>query len=477
MPLLFEQLPTDITLEVVKLLELPDPLSLLLTCSSLYKLSNDNIFWISVLETTRKKYPIGCPVYADLSQYTLEALKGLVVSWMKLQHSWDQPSPKIVQPVTSTPLSERARIIFNVQGTDILVLAIEGRVFCWDAKLAASFPFPPIEIGGHITGVSDPADAPSTCSFAILVEPFHNHHILNLGSGNSSRYVIVIRHANGKATSFTSQFSGVSQVDDDRDIESLFLTEDMVGRTVVMGSKEDCIVTIGAVSGDNYLADSTSVLKLHRPVSNGDFFVSFAYQGHLYNLLENDFSVEIHHISRKSLQSGRCEESGLHSSEILSSDPDGSTPFCYLTPSAPSYGIGAVFVRRTWVEPDVMNTSFTFLPSTLTHVLDDGVSSPLAFDSPCVTARISGDLNHLGLVWLDHSGFNLVAVIQPNPVDLSTWLLLVRYHPDTRSISTHKLDVPDTIDLSNLESLCVDDTAGAVHLVDNEGILSTLRYV
>ncbi|KAJ7817289.1 hypothetical protein B0H14DRAFT_3474761 [Mycena olivaceomarginata] len=476
MPLLFEQLPTDITLEVIKLLELPDPLSLLLTCSSLYKLSNDRIFWISVLETTRKRYPIGCPVYADLSQYTLEALKGLVVSWMKLQHSWDQPSPKIVQPVTSTPLSGRARIIFNVQGTDILVLAIEGRVFCWDSKLATPFPFPPIETGGRITRVSGPADAPGICSLAILVEPMHNHHILNLGSGNSSRYVIIIRHADGKATSFTSQFSEVSRVHHGRYFESLFLTEDMVGRTVAMDSREDCIVTVGAVSGDNHLADSTSVLKLHRPVSHQDLVISFAYQGHLYTLLENNSSVEIHHVSRKSLQSGRCEQSGLHSSEILSYSPE-SSAFCYLTPSAPFYGISAVFVRVDWVEPGLMTTAFTFLPNTLTHAPDDGFSSPLAFDSPCVTESISGELNHLGCVWLDHSGFNLVAVIQPDAVDLPTWLLLVRYHPDTRSISTHRLDVPDTIDLSNLGSLCVDDTAGAVHLVDDEGILSTLRYV
>jgi hypothetical protein len=105
----------------------------------------------------------------------LEALKGLVVSWMKLQHSWDQPSPKIVQPVTSTPLSGRARIIFNVQGTDILVLAIKRRVFCWDSKLATPFPFPPIETGGRVTRVSGPIDAPGICSLAILVEPKYNH--------------------------------------------------------------------------------------------------------------------------------------------------------------------------------------------------------------------------------------------------------------------------------------------------------------
>jgi hypothetical protein len=41
----------------------------------------------------------------------------------------------------------------------------------------------------------------------------------------------------------------------------------------------------------------------------------------------------------------------------------------------------------------------------------------------------------------------------------------------------HALAVPDTIDLEELDGLCVDDATGAVHLVDNEGVLSTIRYV
>ncbi|KAJ7270144.1 hypothetical protein B0H12DRAFT_1094723 [Mycena haematopus] len=465
MPLLFE-LPTDILLEIVKLLELPNPLSLIITCSSLYKLSNERSFWISVLETTRSRSPIACPIYADLSQYDLGALKGLVVSWMKLQNNWDQPSPQVVSPVTSTRLPEPAQIILVVQGTDILVLATMKSVFCWDAKLAAPFSFPAIETGGRITRVSGPAESPGTCSLAILAEQDTNLH-------TAQRYVIAIRHEDGKAISVTSQ-SSLVLIPNGRYFESLVLTEDMVATIVAVQNQEDCIVTIGAINDDTHPVDSTSMLKLHRSVSNRDLTVSFTYQGHLYTLLEDALSVSIHHVSRKNLQYGHCDQTRLYSCDIPHSTYDAnSIPFCYMIPSTPSYGIGAVFVRLEWDES--IFTSFTFLPNTLGP--DDGMSSPLAFDSPCVTERVRGELPNLSLVWLDHSGFNVIAAVDPLTTAQSRRLVLVRYHPETNSSSSRNLSVPDTIDLTDIASLCIDDTAGAVHLVDIEGTIWTLRYV
>ncbi|KAJ7350724.1 hypothetical protein DFH08DRAFT_806723 [Mycena albidolilacea] len=98
-------LPTEIILEVVHFLELPDPISLVQfdqTCSYLYALSDQHSFWISVLETTRMKSLIACPPYTDLSRFPLETLKSLVFSWKKLQYNWNQDFPQIVGSVTST---------------------------------------------------------------------------------------------------------------------------------------------------------------------------------------------------------------------------------------------------------------------------------------------------------------------------------------------------------------------------------------
>lgn len=201
--------------------------------------------------------------------------------------------------------------------------------------------------------------------------------------------------------------------------------------------------------------------------------VSFPYKGHLYILVENGESVQIQHIFQRNLCSGRCEESGLYESEINSSyiHRAVAAAYCYMVPSTPFYGIAAAFVRLQRTDDFTRITSFTFLPTTATQASDDGVSSPLAFDSPCVSAYLAGELANISLIWLDHSGFNVVAVIRPYK------LVLVRYHPETRSTSSHILTVPDTIDLELVTSVCVDDTAGAVYLVDTGGQLWALRYV
>ncbi|KAJ6593269.1 hypothetical protein B0H19DRAFT_1055880 [Mycena capillaripes] len=474
MTLLFYDLPAEIILEVVNFLELPDPISLLLTCSPFYSLSNQRSFWISVLETTRKKSPIACPLYADLSQHSLEILKDLVFSWLKLQDNWNQSIPKIIRPVTSTRLQGPAEIIFNVQGTDILVLNMGGSVFCWDAKLGAPFPFPAIETGGRMTGVSAPTETRGVCAFAFftgrIVPPYTTH-----------RYVVTIKHEHGKAISFTSEFSEVLTPEGPR-WESLFITEDVVGSVVALEAQDICIISLGAISSHSRLLDSTSPVKLHRIASGTtELILCFTYKGHLYNLLEDGLSVQIQHISRRSLRSGHCEESAVYNSDIVL--PIGISgnefrPFCFMIPTTPIYGVSAVFVRLKWDDEDDASSriSFTFLPTTLTHSSDDDeVASPLAFDAPCVTEFVPGMLLSLGLVWMDHSGFNVTVVLQaPAPR-----LVLVRFHPEleTKRTSVHTLDVPDTIDLMNLNAVCVDDTAGAVHLIDRQGLFSTLRYV
>ncbi|KAF7362413.1 F-box domain-containing protein [Mycena venus] len=467
---LLHKLPADVILEVVDFLELPDPLSLLLTCSSLYSLSNGRSFWISILETTRRKSPIACPLHADLSQYTLETLKGLVVSWMRLQKNWGLPFPQIVHPMTSTRLTGPAQILANVQGTDILILNMGRNVVCWDPKLATPYPFPAIEVG-VISLISVPVEVPGVCTIALLAEQTQD---------TANRHVITIKHEERKAISFTTEFSEISVFEGD--LDSLILTEDVVGTIVTVNGQEDCIVAVSAANSNVLLSDSTSVLKLNRLVdTNQNLMDCFSYKGHLYSLLEDGVSVQIQHIPRKSLHSGHCEDSSRYISDLLF--PEGGSlplchPFCSLMPSTPLYGISAIFVHLEWdgESDDAKDfTSFTFVPNTLTHASDDGVSSPLAFDSPSVTEYVPGTIVDLNLVWADHAGCNVLVVIRDKSAPPG--LLLVRYHPETKTTSVHTLAVPEAIHLKDLNGLCVDDTAGTVYLLDREGLFSTLRYV
>ncbi|KAJ7496684.1 hypothetical protein FB451DRAFT_1162819 [Mycena latifolia] len=459
MPLLFSDLPKDIILEAMNHLALPDHISLLMTCSSIYDLSRQRSFWISVLETTRKTSTIACPQFARLSEYTFESLKGLAISWLKLQENWNRPFPRLMRPVTSTSLPEPADIIFTVQGTDIIVLHMKesGLAVCWDVKAAAPFAFPPITTGGGITGVSAPFESYGICSVA-----------LRTLEDTAPLHVVTIKHENGKAVSFESASSEVS-IHSGPHFESLFVTEEAAGSMVVEERQEHCTIISRATSSDENGAFRDSV------VNERDLIVCFAYNGHLYNVLENGISVQIQHISRTSLSVGRCEESGRYTTDILAPGADSSEPFCFILPSTPAYGVSAVFVRVLDENTPASTISFTFVLNTLTHASDDGVSSPLAFPSLCTTAHVPGRLLNMALLWMDHSGFNVVVVVESNEGEAG--LMLVRYHPETSSTSSHKLAVPDSIDLLALNSLCVDESAGAVHLIDDLGAFSTLHYL
>ncbi|KAF7362426.1 F-box domain-containing protein [Mycena venus] len=411
-------LPPDIILEVVNFLQMPDPISLLLTCSSLYNFANQRSFWILVLETTRRKTPIACPFYADLSQYTLETLKSLVVSCLKLHGprvNWNQPFPQLAQPMISARLPGLAEIIFHVQGTDILVLHTGGRVCCWDLKLATPFPFPAIEISGRVTGgISPPMEAPGICALPFLTEQA-------IAPYTTYRYVLTIKHEDGKVIDLGHEFCEVL-VPDGPHYESLFLTEDLVGFIVTENGQDNSIITVSAVNCDDCLRDSVSLLKLHRFLAtNNELMMSFLFKGHLYVVLEDEAHGE---------------------------DEDNSTP-----------GI----------------ISFTFLTCTLTHAFDDGVSSPLAFDSPCVTEYVRGRLvDDTNLVWMDHAGLNVITVVVYDDIPR---LVVVRYHPDMKYTTIHYLNTPDTINLGNLEAVWIDGAAGTVYLADKQDLLFTLRYI
>ncbi|KAJ6497483.1 hypothetical protein C8R45DRAFT_128438 [Mycena sanguinolenta] len=484
--MILTELPTDILLEIVKLLLLPDPLALLLTCRSLNALSNELSFWMSVLETTRRRSPIACSPDADLSQFTLPRLKDLAISWLRLQHNWNQPFPQVVRPPNSHPLDNPgAEIIYAVQGTDVLVLTSGDSVFCWDTSLGVSLPSA-IYTGGEITQNAG-SDLPGVCFVAVIARistaahkcvVYHDFYMLNANSllqccSVRRRYTMTIKHQSGKVTSISNKCSQISAPE--LDWESLFVTEDMAGTIGTTENSEDCLVVVDGVGDENCFPNSNSRFKLHRSVPDHAFLICIPYQGHLYIILEDASSVQIQHISRKTLR-----ECGRYHSKIKLSYSN-FEPLCYMVPSTPFYGVTAAFVRLHWNHGDetALVTSFTFLLNTLTDVYDEGSGavSPLGFDPHCVLEYVPGQLVDVTLVWQDHSGFNIAAVIQPNDLLEPPRLVLVRYHPDNRSTSVHDLIVPDTIDVTKLESACIDDTSGAVHLVDTEVRLSTLRYV
>ncbi|KAJ7157785.1 hypothetical protein C8R46DRAFT_1225517 [Mycena filopes] len=434
------KLPTDILFELLKVLTLPDAVSLLLTCTDM---SHTPGFWISVLETMRKTSTLACPPHAELSQCNLETLRGLATLWLRLRKNWNQPSPKIIGSgvVTSVPTYTRpetdsegtvtqimaggarppTEFILAVPGTDILLLRVPK---------------------SEVTGTSD-----------ISTTGWQTH-----------RHVATVTHEAGKAVGFTTS---VSEVVEKQHIRG-FLTETVVGTVGVANTESELKITKlrGATDAN---VDTITKIKLPAPFDAGKQSSVFTFKGHLYHLMEEDHSLQIRHISREQLnlrsETGFIEPSNLYSLSVPALK--GQARSLYI-PTTPLYGIGAVLVQWEWDgEIDII-----FIPTTATNATDDGISSPLVFDANCVTQSVPGVP---GPTRLDHSGCNLVLLVTFNLVHE---LVLVRYHPDTKKTSVHKLEAPDSA-LKDLfwGELYLDDSAGVIYILNKRGGIWTLRYV
>ncbi|KAJ6590083.1 hypothetical protein DFH09DRAFT_222100 [Mycena vulgaris] len=280
--MLFSDFPEDIILEVMNHLVLPDHMSLLTTCSSIYRLSQQRSFWISVLDTTRKTSTIACPRFTPLSEYNLESLKEFVFSWLRLQKNWSKPYPLIRQPATFTVLSEPAEIILTVPGTDILLLHLKesGVIICWDVKMANLFSFLPVTTGGRIDGISAPSE-----SYGIYVVAIQTIQAKAPFTGR--RLLLTIKHENRKATSFESVFSDMLP-ETGSHFSSLFVTEHVVGSVVVRERQEHCTIVSSNLHSNNQ--NFVSSINLHREVSrfNVTHFLNLQW---LFRSLMNGISL------------------------------------------------------------------------------------------------------------------------------------------------------------------------------------------
>ncbi|KAJ7647823.1 hypothetical protein FB45DRAFT_860882 [Roridomyces roridus] len=467
-------------LEVMRHLAIPDVVRLLQVRHGTTRalLSHECTFWILLVEATRATYPLGCPRYADLSQYNLQTLKDLITSRFKLQRNWNLEFPKVVD-LQVTSLDECVKILGLVQGTPIALVHMPKTedVACWDVQLGAQFPFPPIKVGGKLNNVSEPfVSSYGVCSFVVV-----GGKVEDTSKGERWQYIITIKHDNRKATGFDSVRTATAYPTSPDG--SIFLTRDVIGALIANKREDHCTIVTSKI-GDGPGSESESPMKLNctaSEFSDRHLMVAFTCRGHFFNILEDGSRAQIQHVSRERLTHSE-KVATVYEADILDV---GKTcrPMYPILPSCPSYGVAAAFVREAKVRDE---TTFTFLPATPINspTGDDGVSSPLTFPFPCPTARVPGRTIDPSLMCMDHGGLNIVGVLQdPNPMN-SPNLVLVHYHPETQTTSVHYPDVPPSLDLDEMQNLWADDTAGVIYLIGKEELtgkksqwsLFALRY-
>ncbi|KAF7289279.1 AGC/PKA protein kinase [Mycena indigotica] len=474
-------IPTDILFEIVAHLELSDAVSLTLTCTGLRQLASERNFWILILNSARISTPIGCPALLDLSIYPLSKLKHLALSQLTLEQTWSAQHPQLrpIRPFQAANLPEPAIIIHSVQGTDVLILHVPntGEIYCWDKREARLFPGVThrIPTSGSITSVSVPNDSDglSRESVAVIVRSWG--FLVTYW-----QYIITVRHKNGKATALEYEASEITRSPDFSGLGCLFFDPHVTGCLTIDSALNVWLSTAARDHSPNN--NAVTYERVAQLYNNSGQIASccFTYRGHIYNTLEvpGGQSFRIFHLSRQLVQSKHQIPSTHDVYQYTVAIEGGNTQMenaesiCFNLPTSPQYGICAVFVRS-----DDLTVWFTFVPCA-PATTESAVTSPLDFPFNALVAKISGVLVNRVLVWLDHSGHNLAAVIRrPDGPRLT----LVRYHPGNErrpaTTSEHWLQTPAGIDLLATKSCCIDDTSGTVHLVDQDAVFHTLNYV
>ncbi|KAJ7776018.1 hypothetical protein DFH07DRAFT_799034, partial [Mycena maculata] len=145
-------LPPDLLLQFAKLLDLPDLLSLIWTCSAIRDVQFEKTLWLDALRRVRhvEMQPLPLPVGIELSVFSQRQLRDAALRTNRLMKNLHSERPR---PVAITDFSMEdpweGTNIFCIPGTHIAVERIRGRITCWDtlsAECVANVEIPGVEI-------------------------------------------------------------------------------------------------------------------------------------------------------------------------------------------------------------------------------------------------------------------------------------------------------------------------------------------
>ncbi|GLB45488.1 hypothetical protein LshimejAT787_2300480 [Lyophyllum shimeji] len=128
----FQDVPQDVFLSITNHLELGDVLTLLSVCSTFRSFAKPQSLWIDILERVAKHRALALSPGTQIRDLEVEQLVRVARHTYRVQHSWEQDSPR---PVRSKVLGQQAhhgrgftggrygeRLFATIPGTPLLVL-------------------------------------------------------------------------------------------------------------------------------------------------------------------------------------------------------------------------------------------------------------------------------------------------------------------------------------------------------------------
>ncbi|KAJ2918553.1 hypothetical protein MD484_g1831, partial [Candolleomyces efflorescens] len=525
------ELPEELSLAPLQYCEIETWVSFALTCKRFSRWFENRIFWISALKSTRHQRPIACPFHHDLSKCSLEELQDIGHRTMRLERNWSLPQPKLVGPVRSIPLERRyLDAIFQVPGTQLYLMhsRTEERLYCIDAskkdgKESSRLIAGPMLGAPKILDVSPGQDDDGMYSMGLLLG--------NLDQVATAIVIASLEYGLGEGKdevklSYRFQHS----LEFGPGYWAIFMTREIVGVMVNPArAPEDRleILAYNIASGDQTVIQTDIAVPRGQDVRSGTsiydddlfFLVESAGDSRLHrcprSLLPTDDKLDHVNIRQfKGADDRHCVRT-LWGSQggVVESYTEGALS------ADPYYGVPAVSIHRhvLQIDDDEMAvedesarepmrsrmevrfwTSSKEEPTNKGNVttgdgtfqieLEDSASDEKPTLIPHSSSYVRGIVQETATIGGAAAGAWVLMLIPPSGrmaamiLDVggelapSPILSLVRFNKESKECTTHTLELPDVISMSDVYGLTIDDNCGQISLLDTHGSMHIVSY-
>ncbi|TFK44936.1 hypothetical protein BDQ12DRAFT_42575 [Crucibulum laeve] len=467
---LLSHLPGDVLFDILKYCDLKDILSFSLVCSIFHGFSQKRALWITALERTRSfQQPIARPFHDDLTKYTFNELKRVVLHTLRLQRNWELPLPKILGNIKTFMLPGKLDTVFQIPGTELYLMhsTAMGNIVCWDVGLEKPVSAV-VDIGGMITDrflVQTEYGRASTAAVVSGHDLLMCHLIIisvEYGSGNVDIQVTFRREC----------FSQLLYL-------SVFSNEDIVG--VVRCDLTLDVPRIEIVAFNQFLEDRMAVVQTDIEFRQLQQEVAVSFLDNDMTIHTSDSASHLLYACSKDLlpycwntdlQIQRvlnCSQSyeALETTQSLEDEDASSLQQEAILGANPIYGVRAISVLSEIRDKPSVYIRF-WTAGTVGNISPRNAGDHIVK----VSGRLQDWPGWLAFL-LSHSGTIVLLAMKEEE---RSFLQLVRYDPLISTSSIHRLDIPDTIDLSIVYGLSLDDHLGVVTVVDRRGCLFAIPY-
>ncbi|RDB19328.1 hypothetical protein Hypma_013466 [Hypsizygus marmoreus] len=455
-----DTLPFDLLLELSEHLDLNDVLNLLRVCNAVYfrALSESRCFWIRLLERTRKRQMVPCPLGMDCKQLDIATLRTMACYANRIEEAWKEGDSRVnchslnwgtAPTCKDGDVTLGPNILAIIPGTTQVVIHASEQLVCMDVWKH--------KISSHCLRV------PRILSHAHYDEPRCHYMALVVDSNNgdypNDMQVFSIAYDGGDQMEI--QLLYVWAVPDPDPLWwAIFIHKDVVDARKVEISCVDDVAYIAVVDLEGYFFVYRFPAEdlPYGYNSNPDWISGSAIER------EYDINVIVNTLYPRELRNKFVTSQDLENRDF--EDPQDVIRWSPL-------GLHAVLFGRNKDRP--MDSNHVY---AATWVLDDPylerpLTNPTAHTDGVMRVMNVGGKKLLH-TWAPSN--NIVAVLLDHGQDTSAHIRVFRFIKEAPSVQSRRVQLPSGVEARQICSLAIEERSGIIYAGATSGKLFALPY-